>query len=261
MPMQLKTIEVEGTQYAEVKDGKPVYIDGDKEIAFDADHSITTISRLNGEAQGHREAKDRAETAAAETTAKFEGLDDIEAAKRALKTVKNLDDKKLIEAGEVDSIKNAAIEATKQQFVPVVEENADLKSQLHKALIGDQFSRSVFVAEKLAIPVDFVESKFSSNFKLEAGLVVATDSQGNKIYSRERPGELASFEEAIEHIITQHPKADSLLKGRQQQGGDSQGGDQDRQQQGGAKISSEAFGKLSPKDRAATMAKGTEIVN
>ena len=44
-----------------VRDEKPVYVAEDgKEIAFDYPATLATISRLNGEAKGHRE---RAETA------------------------------------------------------------------------------------------------------------------------------------------------------------------------------------------------------
>lgn len=55
-PMKLKTIDVNGTTYAAVQDGKPIYIGEDgKEVAFDAPHTIGTITRLNSEAKGHRE--------------------------------------------------------------------------------------------------------------------------------------------------------------------------------------------------------------
>ncbi|MGC8383448.1 hypothetical protein ACP3P8_05935 [Pseudomonas aeruginosa] len=49
--MKLKTVEVDGKQYAEVQDGKPVYVEDDgKEIVFDAVGTRATITRLNGEA-------------------------------------------------------------------------------------------------------------------------------------------------------------------------------------------------------------------
>ena len=69
--MELKTTTIEGVTYAVVQDGKPVYVENGKEIAFDAAGTRQTISRLNGEAQGHREAKEAAET----KLRSFEGLD------------------------------------------------------------------------------------------------------------------------------------------------------------------------------------------
>lgn len=60
--MKLKTVEVDGKQYAEVQDGKPVYVEDDgKEIAFDAVGTRATITRLNGEAKQHRERAEKAE--------------------------------------------------------------------------------------------------------------------------------------------------------------------------------------------------------
>jgi len=86
-------------------DGKPIYIHDDgKELPFDAAATISTISRLNGEAKGHREAKERAESA----LKAFEGLDDPVAARKAVEIVANLDAKKLVDAGEIEKVKAEA---------------------------------------------------------------------------------------------------------------------------------------------------------
>jgi hypothetical protein len=256
MALKLKTIEVDEKVYAEMNDGKAVYIDTEteKEISFDADFTNQSIKRLNHEAMTRRDQIKELE----ETVAKFDGIGDVEAAKQALQTMKNLDDKKLIDAGEVDAIKREAIKAVEQQFQPTILENTALKGQLHKALIGDQFTRSKFVSEKVAIPVDFLESKFMQHFSLDGNNVVATDGHGNKIYSKERPGELASFEESIETLIDQHPDRDRLLKGRQQQGSGSPGGD--TTVRNGQELSMQSFNSLSPKERAEAMEKGARLV-
>ena len=53
--MKLKTIEKDGATYAEVKEGKPVYVNDDgSEAAVDLPGTAATISRLNGEAKTHR---------------------------------------------------------------------------------------------------------------------------------------------------------------------------------------------------------------
>ena len=63
--MKLKIVEVDGKQYAEVLDGKPVFTGDDgKDIAFDAVGTRDTITRLNAEAKSHRT---RAEAAEADT--------------------------------------------------------------------------------------------------------------------------------------------------------------------------------------------------
>lgn len=80
--MKLKTVEVDGKQYAEVQDGKPVYVEDDgKEIAFDAVGTRAAITRLNGEAKQHRERAEKAEKIAKD----FEGIEDPAAARKPWK--------------------------------------------------------------------------------------------------------------------------------------------------------------------------------
>ena len=220
--MKLKTTEIDGKTYAEVQDNKPVYVeDSGKEVAFDALHTTQTITRLNGEAMGHRKDKEAAEA----KLKGFEGIEDPAAALAALATVKNLDDKKLVDAGEIETIKAEAIKAVEEKYKPVVEERDGLKDTLNKELIGGSFSRSDFVKDKMAVPLQMVEATFSNHFSIEEGKIVAKDGNGNQIYSKERPGEAAAFDEALEILVDASPFRDSILKGRQQQGGGSQGGD------------------------------------
>ena len=132
-----------------LQDGKPVYVHDDgKEVAFDAPSTVQTISRLNAEAKSHRE---RAE--AAETKLKpLEGITDPVAAMKALETVKNLDDKKLVDAGEVEKVKLEAIKAVRAEFDPIVKERDTLKGELYGEKIGGSFARSKVIADKFAIP-------------------------------------------------------------------------------------------------------------
>jgi len=243
--MKLKTVEVEGKTYAEVQDGKPVFVDdAGKEVAFDAPHSVQTISRLNGEAKGHREAKEAAET----KLKAFEGISDPSAALKALQTVQNLDDKKLVDAGEVEKVKAEAIKAVEEKYAPVVEERDGLKSALNKEVIGGSFSRSPFISEKMAVPIQMVEATFGKNFSIEDGKIVAKDSSGNQIFSKARPGEAADFEEAIEILVDASPFRDSILKGRQQSGsgaeGDAGGG-------GGKTMTRSEYDKMAKENPAA----------
>lgn len=206
---------------AVLKDGMPVYVHDDgKEIAFDAPATVATISRLNGEAKGHRE---RAETAETKLKA-FEGIEDPAAAKKAMATVKNLDDKKLVDAGEVEKVKAEAIKSVRAEFEPVVKERDTLKTTLHGEMIGGRFARSKFIAEKLVIPPDLVESAFGKAFKIEDGKVIAYDQAGNKIYSRAKHGELADFDEALETLVGAYAHKDSILKGTGASGGGAQSG-------------------------------------
>lgn len=214
--MKLKTIEIDGKVYAEVQDEKPVYIEEDgKEVAFDAVGTRTTISRLNAEAKSHRERAENAEKIAKA----FEGIDDAAAAKKALETVKNLESKQLIDAGEVEKVKEEIAKAYQAQLEEAQNKAQTYEQQLYAEKIGGSFARSKLIAEKLAVPADMVQAAFGSRFKIEDGKVVAYDAQGQKIFSRARPGELADFDEALETLVDQYPHKDHILKGSGANGG------------------------------------------
>ena len=204
-----------------VSDGKPVYVaDDGREVAFDYAGTLATISRLNGEAKSHRE---RAE--AAESRAKlFEGIEDADAARKALATVKNLGDQQLIAAGEVERIKSETAKAVEEKFKPYVGKAEKLEAQLHREVIGGAFARSKFIGDKLAIPPDMVEAAFGRHFSLTDGRVVAKGPDGNTIYSRANPGELAGFDEAVEMLVNAYPHRDSILKGTGASGSGATGG-------------------------------------
>lgn len=224
--MKLKTIEVNGQTYAVIQDGKPVYVHEDgSEVPHDAPHTVATISRLNGEAKTHREAKEQLE----KQVKAFEGLDP-EQAKQALNTLQNLDTKKLVDAGEVDKVKAEITEALKKTYEPQLQQLQQecdaVQQQLHGELIGGGFARSKFIQEKITVPLDMVQNTFGKNFKIEDGKVVAYGTDGQKIYSRSRPGEPADFDEALETLVGGYQYKDSILKGSQAGGGGFQGGGQ-----------------------------------
>jgi hypothetical protein len=241
--MKLKLDEEGG---AVLQDGKPVYVHDDgKEVAFDAPGTVATIARLNGEARTNRERYETAETG----LKAFEGIDDPAVAREALKTVLNLDAKKLIDAGEADRVRREAVKATEAKYKPIVEERDAVKAQLENNILGGAFLRSKFIADKLAIPADLAEAKFRSSFKNENGNVVGYDANGNKILAPGRPGEVANFDEAMEVLVSNYSNRDQILKGSGASGSGAQGGGG----QGGSKtISREAFAALAPAAQATT---------
>lgn len=238
-----------------VSDGKPVYVNDDgKEIAFDAPGTLQSISRLNGEAKSHRE---RAE--AAETSLKaFEGIADPKAAIKALEVIKNLDDKKLVDAGEVDKVRAEAIKAVEEKYAPIVKERDDLSGRLIAEKVGGSFARSKFIADKLNIPADMVESRFGSSFKLEGDSVIAYDKAGNKIFSASNPGEPAGFDEALGILVEHYPYKDQILKGTGASGGGSTGGNGGA---GGKTISRAQFESLCPQDQSSQIGAGVTITD
>ncbi len=219
--MKLKTVIVEGKTYAEVNEqGFPLYIHDDgKELAHDAAQTVATIARLNGQAKTNRERFEKAET----SLKAFEGIVDPAAAKKAMETLKNFDDKKLVDAGEVEKVKAEAIKAIEEKYAPIVQERDSFQAQLHNELIGGGFARSKYIQDNIAVPADMIQAQFGKSFKIEEGKVVAYGTDGQKIYSRTRPGEVADFDEALESLVGGYPHKDSILKGGQGSGGGFQG--------------------------------------
>lgn len=200
----------------------PVFVHADgKDAPLDGDSTLATITRLNGEAKTHREAKEAAELAL--KPFKDSGITDVEAAKAALATVANLDSKKLVDAGEVQKVKDEAIKAVRAEYAPVVKKAEKLEQELYGEKIGGAFARSKFIAEKVAVPADLLQSSFGSRFKIEDGKVVAYGADGNKVYSRTSPGNPADFEEALEILVDQYPHKASILKGSGASGGGAGG--------------------------------------
>ncbi len=235
-----------------VQDGKPVYIDGDgKETTFDAGQMHATITRQNGEAQRHREAKEAAEAA----LKVFDGLDAAEA-RKALDTLKNVDLSKL---GNVEQIRKEVSTAYDRQLEEVrtslgnankelTTKYGDLEGKYHNEKIAAAFGGSKFVTDKLAIPTDLVQAKFGGHFKVEEGKLVGYDANNGKIYGRTNPGELASFDEALETLVERYPSRDQIMKGTGNNGNGTKG-----VPGGGAgkTMSRASFDALPPADRAA----------
>lgn len=250
--MKLKTVEVGGKVYAEVQDGAPIYIHDDgKEIPFDGVSAAAKVKELNGEAMGRRKELREAQ----ERLAAFEGID-AAAARDALDKMTKIDQKKLIDAGEIDKVRSEIKASYDATYKPIVEERDKLKSALDKEMIGGAFGRSAFIKEKVISP-SLAEALFRSNIKLEDGKLVAYDGNGQKIYSRSKPGEPADFEEAIETLVSASPDRDNILKstGANGMGVKPQGGGQG----GGKVLSQEQFAAMTPKDRAAAFAAGATL--
>lgn len=239
-----------------VQDGKPVYVnDEGKDIAFDVAGTVATISRLNGESKSHRERAEAAE----KVSKAFEGITDVDAARKALEMVKNLDAKTLVAAGEVEKVRAEAIKAVEDKYAPIVAERDALQNSLVSEKVGGSFARSKMIAEKLAIPADLVQARFGDSFKLEGNDVVAYDKSGNKLFSRSNPGEVAKFDEALEIIIDQYPYRDSIMKASGASGGGAQGGSGGAS--GNKSITRAAFDALPSHKQAETARSGVEITD
>lgn len=204
---------------------RPVYVDDSgNDVAFDVKGTRDTIARLNRESQGHREAKEAAEN----KLKTFEGITDPAAAVAALATVKNLSDKKLVDAGEVEKIKTEAVKAVEERYKPVTEKVTAYEKRLREDGIGGAFARSPIIVgdkSKVTLPADFMQARFGQHFEydLDTGKITGKFATGDKIYSRSNPGELASFDEALDILIDAHPQKATFLKGSGQSGSNTSG--------------------------------------
>jgi len=274
MAKVLKTVKVtQGDKevvYAEVQDGKPVYVDdaNGSEVAIDAAASAETIANLNREARGHRTAKEQAE----EKLKAFEGLDP-EKAREALATVESLSSEQLLTAGKVDEIKAQVKKQVDDSYKGKIDQletkvrdlsgtNEKLSGSLATEKVTNAFTNSKYIKDKLAVPPSVAKAVFGNNFKVEEDKLVAYDNNGTRLYSNASGGE-PNFDEALEIIIGNYPDRDSLLKGKNNSGGGGDGGGGGgRQQQPGEKsISRKAFDSLDATQRMLKMREGFKVVD
>lgn len=204
----------------EIRDGNPVYIDSaGKELVMGAD----TISRLNGEARGHRE---RAETAEAQVRT-YKPLIDAgikpEDALTAVATVKDLNAGDLIKKGEVDRVRSEISASFQKDIDDKDRVLSETTSELNGLHLSHAFKSSKYVADNIAVPVDMLQDKFGKFFKREGGKIVAYDGAGNKVISGKRGGEDATFDEAMELLVGSYEHKDSILKGGNHTGSGNNG--------------------------------------
>lgn len=250
-------LKLDDAGHVVVTDGKPVYVDDSgREIAFDVPAATASITALRGEAMRHRQEKEAAETA----LKAYDGITDPAAARKALETIKGLDENKLVAAGERDAAIAAAVKAKDDEYRPIIEERDTLKASLFSEKVGGAFARSKFVTESLVLPPDIAETYFGKHFKVEGGKTIAYDANGNQIYSNANPGQPADFDEAIARLVDQYPRKDHILKGSVGAGGGA--GQPNGGGAGSKSISRAEFNTLSPDaQRAKVVTEGFTVVD
>lgn len=219
----------------------------DKEIGLDAIHLYSKVPSLQDEAKNHRLAKegfkgliDMVNEAGINTEDPAAFKEWISSATTSIETVKNFDDKKLVDAKEVDAIKKSATEALEKKLAEAEALNnktldkakvtiEGLQSAMFDLMVVDKFSSSKFVKEKLNMPPKVAKAYFGTNFKVEkkddGGYHVVPYFQGEKLLSEERIGESPEFDEAIGLMVAKDSDRDSLMTGSGSGGsGAGQGG-------------------------------------
>lgn len=229
--------------------GNPIWVDADGERSMEGG----TVHRLNTE---NKTLRQRAEAAEAAVKV-FEGIDP-EKAKQAIETVGKLDQKKLIDAGEVDRVKE---EISKQFNAQIAEKDKALEganSTINSMRMDNAFQGSEYVRDNVAVPVTMFRKEFGDRFKIEDGKVVGIGADGHRIPSKKKVGEYADFEESLSIIVESYPYKDTILKAPEMRGSGSGGGAGNRQN-GVRVIPRSEFEKMPPAQQgelAAKMGKG-----
>ncbi len=227
MPWKLKLDD----DVVALNNGLPVYTDDDgNENTFDPNQMHGKIIELGGEAKRRREEnktlKDR--------VASIEGIEDVaayrEQAEEAIKMVQNFKDKDLVKAGEVDKLKSemmTGFEAKEQKIKSAfATQEQGLKAEIAKKdaairtlLVSNRFATSPLFGgddPKTTLPPDIAETYFGKHFEVvdegDGLQLIARDEDGEPMISRQKIGDPAGFDEAIERIFDRYPGRDKLLR-------------------------------------------------
>lgn len=218
-----------------LRNGKIVFtLDDGKEDEVDPAEVYTGRSRLaavNSESATHRRDK---EALAAKLKA-FEdaGITDAKKAADALSLIEKIDQKKLIDAGEVDKVRDS-IKATFEGQTAAEKERADkAEARVRGMLLQSAFDKSQWIKDNIAIPVDIFQATFSRYFEIDNdGNITAKDASGNPILTRnpDKLGHPAPFEEAVKTIVDGYAQKDAILLGNKNtgSGNDGKGGNAPR---------------------------------
>ena len=227
-------------------DGNPIVIN-----ASGAEQSVKhdTVLTTNAEARTHRTAREAAENALKAYEVNGKLLDPAIAIK-AVDTMRNIDAKTLVDAGEIDKVRDTIKAEYAQQIGERDNKINDLTGRIDGMLIDGVFKGNTFINENVAMPADFFQAAMRNQFKVEDGKVVAYDRTGNRLMSKKSVGEYASADEALELLVDMHPQKDTIL--RAPTAGGSGGGGGGGQRGSGRVIRRADFDQLSPQQQAET---------
>lgn len=244
--------KMDGENLAKDASGNPIWVKAD---ASEQSVEGGTIARLNGEAQSHRERAERAETA----LNAFKDIKDPAAAVKALETVSKLDQKRLIDAGEVDRVRHEISTQFQAQLDESKKERETLQGTINNMTVENAFNGSEFIRENIITPPEMFRNTFARNFKVEDGKIIPTNASGQPLLSKKKMGEVASFDEAIEIYVGDYQYKDAIMKAPNKSGAGNGGNGGNR---GGSRsIRRAEFDALEPMQQAEIMQKGEVTVS
>lgn len=193
-----------------IRDGKPVVVDdAGKESTIDAIGNQLIIANLHKESAGHRKDAEKYKVIVDQV-----GDMDLDAAQAALSTVASMSDQHKL---DLDTLKKEMNTTWETKFQKETDRSTKLEGDLFEATVTSQFATSETLKTTVLTP-DIAAKFFGGHFQLDGS---AKDAAGNTIFSKEKPGEPAKFDEALSIIIDNYPGKASILKGSGASGGGS----------------------------------------
>jgi Txe/YoeB family toxin of Txe-Axe toxin-antitoxin module len=218
----------------------PIWVTEDgSEVEYDVPGLVADLNKTKGyltEAQRESAGRRKEIDSLKENLVVWEGIDPEEA-KKALTTIKNFDESKYVAAGEVEKIKTATaqtyeerIEKQRKELQEAIAERdkkLSAKEQaIRRMMVKSIFDQSKFLSEQTVLPPDMAYKSFGDYFEVvedNTDLRVVAKYNGDEIFSKARPGELATPEEALMQIIDRYQFKDSILKSSGASGSGSSG--------------------------------------
>jgi len=199
--------------------GNPVWInEAGEEKPVDYTAMTASMAKANKEAAERRKALDDAKA----ELAKWEGIEDPDAARKALEAVASMpDNQKALEEQiqarlkplqEGFAAKMAAKERALEDLTKTVAEKDGL---LEKETVKHAFFQSPYVRDRLSSGT-LAASLFSSRFALKDGVLVGLSESGDPIYGDD--GTPASFEASLAKMVEASPDRALLIKGNDKNG-------------------------------------------
>jgi len=236
--MEYKKIEQEGivVGIATNEKGLPIMVDDEGvETGIDAIHLLGKVPALQEEAKGHRLKAKEIQDEFDVFKERFTGIEDPAKAIEALTRVQDIEGQNLIDANDAETLRKQLQDAHDEQFAGVkktydakITELNDVigvqQGDIFEALVLQKFNNSAWFsgeAPKTYLFPEVAKDHFGRHFKVEknsngksavVGYNIGGENDGQKIFSIERPGELAGFDEAIGIIIGKHPQRSVLMR-------------------------------------------------
>jgi len=212
----------------------PIWVNQDnEEVVFDVAKLYNDKTKANAESASRRHEIAELKQELTTLRDKYNGLEDPDAARKAMETLQNMEDKQLMDTEGVESVKRQMREAFQADLEKQRKEweekltgtNKDLEKksrQIETLLIKNSFDSSDYIRSETLLHPEVAHEYFKRFFEVKEinGQPVAVGKfpTGEEIISKRNPGELATTEEAIEILIEKSPLKDSILKGKMQSG-------------------------------------------